>query len=61
MYQKKCTTFTLELSAPFQKTAIREAMTQIQDDVSNCLRFTEYDSRTDMGEDFINISPTEEG
>ena len=36
-------------------------MTQIQDDVSNCLRFTEYDSRTDMGEDFINISPTEEG
>lgn len=47
--------------APFQKSAIREAMTQIQDDVSNCLRFTEYDSRTDMGEDFINIAPTEEG
>ncbi|OQV24000.1 hypothetical protein BV898_01959 [Hypsibius exemplaris] len=47
--------------SPFQKTAIREAMTQIQNDVSNCIRFTEYDSRTDMGEDFMNISPTENG
>ena len=45
--------------APFQRTAIREAMTQIQTDVSNCVRFTEFDNQADEGEDFINIVPSD--
>ncbi|GAU90382.1 hypothetical protein RvY_02803-2 [Ramazzottius varieornatus] len=44
---------------PFQRTSIREAMTQIQTDVSNCIRFTEFDTQADKGEDFINIAPSD--
>ncbi|XP_055345766.1 zinc metalloproteinase nas-4-like [Paramacrobiotus metropolitanus] len=46
---------------PFQRTAIREAMSQISSDVNNCVRFAEFDSRTDMGEDFLLITPTDDG
>lgn len=47
--------------APFQKAAIREAMVQIQSDVNSCIRFIEYDPKMDMGEDFIQITPSSDG